>query len=388
MLLENLTDFASTCTNVLQLGSNLSITENLLQRNHSLHVTNIIDGNYAIKYLEELQGSYGERYDFVVSSPYDMVGQLSTKLFKSFDGVLVCCGCSGDVGTVLAYVLSSLRFMKNDALVLFEQARYAASIRESLLFEPRDGRYGGYLKFHRPNIKICTLAVGENYKCTVKDCIQSKYDYVQKHGYELIDNEHCIDTSRPLPWSKVRLVQSVLESTDIVLWLDGDTMVTNHNYTLDELLIMFPRSKDMFIGKDLHNINSGVFMIRNTPKSKEFLEDVYAQTDCINNVWWEQASMIRLMVTYYNDIAHIVPQRHMRIFNGYPSCIDASYPHREQDFIIHFPSLKNEKLAKEIKDTSINVAPDYQSMWSNIIMSLYDPPYQMPIIPKYKHAIV
>ena len=380
--LTSISTFVTNRTLIVQVGFSW-VTSDLLALNSSVRVLCIIPECVPehVAYLEHLGRMYKDRFEVIVCSPYDMPNVIPTNIHKACDGLFLAHN-----NMVHQLFLSATRLLANTANVLFENFSDSAYLREShLLLQVNQNFY----TFRRPTIEIRTLAYGEEYKEKVKVCMESKERYATKHGYVIRDIEDIVDNTRPISWSKIKSIQSALENTlmDFVVWLDADTMITNDMYTLDDIFTLFPKNKDLLIGQDMHSINCGVFIIRNTSRMKQLLNDIWAQEECINDPWWEQAAMIRLLVTYYNDVAHVIPHQHIRIINGYLSTVDKTFPHRPQDFIVHFASLKDEKLQKAQEECERSTHPNYYEMWKNIIECAMTPPFQVPIMSQLKPTI-
>lgn len=111
--------------------------------------------------------------------------------------------------------------------------------------------------------------------------IVDKISYAKRHGYTLIVCPHRLDDTRPVTWSKLRLVYMALDHYPIILWLDTDTLIWNPGLTVEE--VVKEHDKDLVAQLDLHKsresryFNAGVFLIRNTPWTKRVLERAYRQ---------------------------------------------------------------------------------------------------------------
>jgi hypothetical protein len=285
--------------------------------------------------------------------------------------------------------------LKDDALVLVDGAAECLGVGlNSMLFAQVSG---AIYKFHRPRIVLCTLAVGEEYQKKMEMCINSKHLYTSKWGYTLVETHDAVDHDRPCSWSKIRQIQWVMQNyqdVEVVMWMDADTVVRNMQFSLDEMMVMLPRDKKILIGKDLYSLNAGVFFIRvggARDEVNQFLDKVYAQVDCIDDPWWEQAAMIRMFVgdEKYNSWVHVVPEPHMRLFNGYIPLPHIPLPFREQDFIVHFAGLSedNRKFGEELVRTSMT-QPDIAVMWSYITAALRDGAFHLPIYNEIRGAII
>ncbi|KAJ0967267.1 hypothetical protein J5N97_024184 [Dioscorea zingiberensis] len=157
----------------------------------------------------------------------------------------------------------------------------------------------------------------------------NKRAYATRKGYDLIDAGDLVDPSRPPAWSKILAVRSRLSSYDWVFWNDADTVVTNPAISLESVIWSvighadFDESPDLILTEDINGVNSGVFFIRRSNWSENFL-----------NIWWNQTSFIRFGSTKCGDNAafkHLIDnlppnelREHVRIspmqclFNSYP----------------------------------------------------------------------
>ncbi len=158
--------------------------------------------------------------------------------------------------------------------------------------------------------------------------------YCAQHGYRYVCRESGFVTSRPAPWSKVRFVLEELRrrETAWVCWVDADALFMHGRTPLTHF---FDDTVDIVLARDeMYGINTGVFFVRNTPWSVEFLERVWAQEQFLDHVWWENMAVIHL---YENDPAvqrriALVPHR---LFNSYP--VLGRYG--ADDLVAHFPGI-------------------------------------------------
>ena len=115
---------------------------------------------------------------------------------------------------------------------------------------------------------------------------QNKQDYATKHGYQIYDASHLLDTSRPPAWTKIRAVQALLQQQeakcDWVLWTDADTIIMNSDIKIESFLPA-DSAHDLLVGSDNGGgYNSGVFLSRNSDWTRQFLED-----------WWNMNDYVR-----------------------------------------------------------------------------------------------
>lgn len=124
----------------------------------------------------------------------------------------------------------------------------------------------------------------------------NKREYAARMGYDFVDAHDLVDPSRPPSWSKILAVRSQLPSHDWVFWNDADTVVTNPDISLENILLGvigkadFDTAPDLVVTKDVNGINAGVFFIRRSKWSENFLQ-----------TWWNQTSFVQFGSTKSGD---------------------------------------------------------------------------------------
>lgn len=201
------------------------------------------------------------------------------------------------------------------------------------------------------NIALVTVVIGSSYHEATLPGIKSKQEYCRLHGYDFICYTESIDPLRPHAWQKIKAVQKELENYDWIFWSDADSIVMNNKIPLEDYI---DENYSFIVCFDnvSHVVNSGQFLIKNTPDSFEFLRDVYNRSEFINHPWWENAAIIALLNEnkFSDSFAKVLPQRTMNSF-AYEVCgnnLHACY--QPNDFIIHFPSIRGtSKLGRLMK---------------------------------------
>jgi len=196
-------------------------------------------------------------------------------------------------------------------------------------------------------ITILTLAIGHDYCKGLKDCLDSKRIYASKHGYNYIQGgENYWDRDRPIAWSKIPFILSVLENLEenSIVWLsDADVLITNYMLSIEShILPHFPEDKDMLMCIDAcAHINSGNIFFRNNKWARDFWKRVGEQTDLLYHIWWENAAIIKLLETNAEDLAHVeITSDHTR-FNSYIQGIKDQPLWKPGDFLVHFAGIYN-----------------------------------------------
>ena len=165
------------------------------------------------------------------------------------------------------------------------------------------------------DIAIITLAAGEGYRNTVEIGIENKRQYCAMHGYDFICCEDHLDPSRPIPWSKILLVQEAMKNPKYkwIFWSDADSLITNLSIRLEDFI---DENYNLIIGRDLHDINTGQFFLKNCHWSHQLLSNIYAHTECINHGWWEQQALI-LELRQNPELLKLTKILPQRLFNSY-----------------------------------------------------------------------
>jgi hypothetical protein len=207
-------------------------------------------------------------------------------------------------------------------------------------------------------ITILTLAIGHDFCANLKVCLDSKVAYAEKHGYKYIQGgETYWLRDRPIPWSKVPFVLSVLEGLDegALVWLsDADVLITNHELNLEShILPHFPPNKHMLMCIDAcGNLNSGNLFFRNTAWTRGFWKRVGEQVDLLYHIWWENAAIIKLLEMNREDLDCVEITSDHKRFNSYLQGLNGQPLWSKGDLLVHFAGVYDVKkissLAKNI----------------------------------------
>jgi hypothetical protein len=185
---------------------------------------------------------------------------------------------------------------------------------------------------------ICVLtAFDAAYRNLGAHSVPNKQAYCARHGYHLVVETDGFDLSRPAAWSKMIFVRRQLAAHEWVFWSDADSLIVNESVRLEEFIDpefdMIVTREDIGVGKP--HINIGVFFMRRSAWSLEFLDRIYAQTQFIHDGIWENAAFLHLLEQEdLSDHIKIVPQRR---FNSYPANFKAG------DFLLHLPAMPTEQ---------------------------------------------
>jgi len=161
----------------------------------------------------------------------------------------------------------------------------------------------------------------------------SKKNYCNTWGYDLISECGTLDSERPPAWSKILLLRKLLDSYDWLYWIDADALIMNPETRLEDIIddrysmiVAKLESEDLF--GSLH-LNTGSFLIRSDDAGKKLLDTIYRQHEFTEHLCWEQQAFIDLYVKnqWVRDIVKV--EYDCRRFNSSAAVYDKG------DFVFH-----------------------------------------------------
>ena len=211
---------------------------------------------------------------------------------------------------------------------------------------------------------ILTLAIGVDYRKSLKKALDSKRIYANKHGYKYIEaNEESWDRTRPVAWSKVDLVLTHLNKLPDgeLVWLsDADVLITNMDLKVeDHVLPLLPEDKDLlFIYDACHHLNSGNVLMRNSPWLRDFWTRVNNRTEFTYHIWWENMATIKIMEENKKDQNKIQVTNKHKLFNAYIMGLPNEPLWEQGDFLVHFAGIyDSDKMKKFIEEIELGKTP-------------------------------
>ena len=187
-------------------------------------------------------------------------------------------------------------------------------------------------------IALLTMSIGVGFRNVTRYGLRGKDMYCAKHGYDFVDaDESIVDTTKPIPWSKVRLIQEYLNKKyDYIVWVDGDTHIMNMEIKLEDLIAELSGGSDLMFVRDWQVINTGVMFIKCSDWSRTFWDQIWDMS--VNTKYhvgcWEQDAIQDCMDANVDFVSsghiHVCPWPEQRRFNSY------WYNWEPNDFILHF----------------------------------------------------
>jgi len=169
----------------------------------------------------------------------------------------------------------------------------------------------------KPRIKIIQYMHGDHEYFPLSEWINRRY--CERHGYEYVICRDVPRADRHVVWHKISVILDELQDCDYLLFVDADAVFYSHELTLENELIPALRGKTILMAQDcaaeVHRWtpgkpNSGVILIKNTDRAREFLTEWNRATDIDAGVRWQwpptQLALWQHVIPKFKDDLHTV----------------------------------------------------------------------------------
>jgi hypothetical protein len=136
----------------------------------------------------------------------------------------------------------------------------------------------------------------------VKYTLPSKQRYAEKHGYDLLSIRSLGSDLRgkfsrnELGFQRVLRTFELLLSYDIVMWLDADSVITNHDYKIENFIGDY--NCTFYASYDWHghsNFSCGNFIIKKTSNIEKFINTFYSVGSSLSGSVREEQNTLNIM---------------------------------------------------------------------------------------------
>jgi hypothetical protein len=186
----------------------------------------------------------------------------------------------------------------------------------------------------------------------------NKLEYCRKHGYYGLLQSQSWDY---LGFDKIIFIDSLLDSNqyDWVLWLDNDTLFTNFNKKIEDVI---DNNYDFIISTDYGTKpNAGVFLVKNSDNGKKYIkilkEKMYELKPVNKFLFGEEQTAIQ--ATYQDHFfIKIIPQKYINAYpysdiyghpNGLNDSLGVNGNWEYGDFILHIPGFGPDLFHKRLE---------------------------------------
>ena len=203
------------------------------------------------------------------------------------------------------------------------------------------------------NSRIAISLVAEGNVDYREKSVPNKIKYATLNGYDLIITENTYEISVASSWSKLRLMNDIIDMNryDWIFQIDLDTFIVNGTIRLEYLIAKAEQSftkeqkntEKLFIfADDCGGANAGQFFVKSKKESADWLKKLYGlkEDDTIDNIrwWWDNAAIRHLIRVDPKFVEKIMKLNQVDI-NAYPDD-RCGYKYQDGDFIIHWAGNK------------------------------------------------
>jgi hypothetical protein len=201
----------------------------------------------------------------------------------------------------------------------------------------------------------------------------SKRAYAERQGYDF----HCerdYDPASHPSWQKIRLFYDLLPLYDAILWLDADTLVTNPEIRVEDLIgdhagLTLSRDWSGCTEEDYpKHFSMGNFVMTDSPESYRLLDLMGSRTRWANQPLWEQQAMQEVYL-YAPEIRPYVQILDRRAMNSVP-WKGAESTWQPGDFVCHFTGIPNAQRLRDMAELFPGLieaqgegTPGYEAAW-------------------------
>ena len=131
--------------------------------------------------------------------------------------------------------------------------------------------------------------------------------YCEKYNLKITFSDEKKYTNRHAAWERLPLLLANISNFDYLIWIDADAFFYNDANNITDILY---KNKDVnfIFSNDLgnNNVNSGFFIVKNSPYSRDFLTKWAYDDELYNSnphpYWWDQGVLIDMFNNNILDI--------------------------------------------------------------------------------------
>lgn len=174
----------------------------------------------------------------------------------------------------------------------------------------------------------------ENYLPLAEIVNPNKERYCDKYGYDYLKKTSDFSL---LGFDKIHFLRENIENYNWIWWQDSDSLITNFNIPIEAII---DSDCDMIISKDIHGINAGSFLIRNSINGIYILDLILSKKDQYKADPWQEQRVIIDNLSHLTRIK-LVEQNKINSYlyphYGYPSNTPGNWS--SEDVLLHLPGM-------------------------------------------------
>jgi len=188
-----------------------------------------------------------------------------------------------------------------------------------------------------------TTHYGESYQPLADIVLPNTKYYSALHGYSFFVNKCQTTKNGMYGFIKTKDARKLLDEFDVVMWIECDAMIMNHNIKIESFL---DEEHDVYLTRDVNGENSAVAIFKATQFSKDLLDHIQSKEA---ELWDEQA----VFENYKSDKIHCLPHPSINsylyeLYGESYGKIGEPLPHKPTheegnfevgDFILHCPGM-------------------------------------------------
>lgn len=150
-------------------------------------------------------------------------------------------------------------------------------------------------RLRRPSV-ICTAATGGHTQL-LEIGLPTLRAYAKRHRFDLVTVTHDTAFGRAATWGKLPIIYRLLQSYEVVVWLDADTIVVDPSRNIAEEL---RPDKDIYLVELYHELggrvpNAGVMMFRAGACAESLILRAWQRTDLVDRNWRDNGAIAELL---------------------------------------------------------------------------------------------
>ena len=205
-------------------------------------------------------------------------------------------------------------------------------------------------------MRICAITLGDSkIRSYSKYSFEINQSYCTRHGYCYIQYNDTIDKTRPPAWSKILAIKDQIDNFDWIFYIDADAIFFNHDIKIESFIdvnfnmIISEAVNEQWVkqyysdSKDFLNINSGSFLIKGKNIWSKFLLDyIYSKTNRIDHHFWENQSLIDIILEQNPIINKKIKLLKQKELNGFEQDMYCYSDFSVFQYIIHYAGMSAE----------------------------------------------